>query len=175
MSLICSNPARVIDARESAIIAILDRALNVYISTSVTQEVVQGLRGIPDCKVALIEGQSANYNTLIHGTLTRACVYVACWLQAESTDSVTDFLAKMDSQNKPWNKASVVSAYPPRSRKRGVRDFDVGSLVGGHANSTPSSGLPFATTPPPKLDGLEHFSRELLILESLLPIYLENT
>lgn len=120
-------------------------------------------------------GQSGVNNALINGTLTRVYLYLTAYADIiQDADSLLNFFKTLHRCPKPWSHRTVTRAFPakpPQVNPRQVRDFNLGNLVGGHAvEQQPANRISHMT-----LIELENFSSELVILESLLPLYLENT
>ena len=174
MTLMCNNPSMLFKRTQrqvgSALIAIGFRASGLR---SLLTEVSEGLALLPNhayaVKDLVVEPASVPSNKVIHQTLVRVSVYLAAYIESHGEDAVRYTLSELSVYPKPWT-ASLAKRSNPTVNNRGVRDFNAGGLVGGH--STVNSDTAFSA--PVVLDDIEAFSRELLILESLLPLYQEN-
>ena len=174
MTLMWNNPSGGFKRSQrlvwSTLIAIGFRASGLR---SLLTEVSEGLALLANnayvVKDLTVESVNVPSNKVIHQTLVRVSVYLALYIDSYGEDRVTLRLSELSKYPKPWTPA-IERHSNPKINTRGVRDFDAGSLVGGHSNANS------LTTPKPVvLDDIEAFSKELLILESLLPLYQENT
>jgi hypothetical protein len=172
------GPAAVVDQQFTYIrdmLLYLDNAKQ----TGLREQIGIVIRGLGDldsmhnCDPATAIGTSEH--ALINDTLTKVCLYLGMWYEVEDSEALSLFFFKMQTMPKPWTNSVVKQAFPSaanRANSRKIKDFDLGSLVGGHTSNPivrPNVLKPLLT-----LDGLEHFSKELSILEALLPLYLEN-
>ena len=175
MTLMCNNPSKLFKRTQrqvgATLIAVGFKNNRMY---DVLTEVGEGLALLANHAYAVkdlaVEPVNVPSNKVIHQTLVRVSVYLAVYLENHGENAVTLKLNELSKYPKPWT-ASVAKRSNPAVNKRGVRDFNAGGLVGGH--STVNSDTAFSA--PVVLDDIEAFSRELLILESLLPLYQENT
>ena len=174
MTLMCNNPSKLFKRTQrqvgSTLIAIGFKNNGMY---DVLTEVSEGLSLLANHAYAVkdlaVEPVNVPSNKVVHQTLVRVSVFLAVYIENHGEDAVTLKLNELSKYPKPWT-ASLVKRSNPAINKRGVRDFNAGGLVGGH--STVNSDTAFSA--PVVLDDIEAFSRELLILESLLPLYQEN-
>ncbi len=176
MALMYNNPEKLIVSLGHHTFELLE-SVNVHI----TRELLTEIEYTACSATTAQQGSVASYSCtavnlpqhqLIHGSLARVCLYLGCWAENCSYSNLNNHLEKISGFPIPWGSAVVAHAFPKVSApKRGVRDFDVGNITGGH----PSGIHEAAAAAPLKLDGLEHFSTEIAILRSLLPLYLENT
>ncbi|MDC0644055.1 hypothetical protein OAP32_00595 [Crocinitomicaceae bacterium] len=175
MTLVCNNPSGLLKRSQHLVGATLTAiGFSANELRSLLTEVSEGLALLTNTAYAVkdltIEPVNVPANKVIHQTLVRVSVYLAAYIECHGEDKLALKLSELSKYPKPWT-ASVAKRTNPTVNKRGVRDFNAGGLVGGHSTVNPTT----TSSAPVVLDDIEAFSRELLILESLLPLYQENT
>lgn len=171
MSLLTSSPHGGQTSQRIGVVATVLPAIPVKRLRELLRYII---KATPDTPITISTAElpldAFNGNVMLSRSLYRVCLYLIRYGDYATEAALMEHLIALQAYPKPWGAQVQRNVHRPHAtgNGRGVRDFNAGSLVGGH----PTTGTPTVSLSLPEL---ELFSNELAIVETLLPLYIEAT